>query len=158
MLKNAPIKTLALVALAALTTACAGPRYHADPLQDVGKHQMPEVALMVSNDTRPGFQKAMEKWLDRNGYPYYVEAPGAERPYNKLALEHDGRWSWSLATFMAEASIEAYYQGRPVGRVDYEAKNNFRLKKFGHAETRIQYMMDALFAKKSHGEANRAIR
>lgn len=137
-----------------LLTGCAGPQYSGNPIEKIDTSHL---VIINNKDTKPGFQKTMETWLDGHGYTYEVLPNGSEFDLDKINLEYKGVWRWDLAIFLSEAYINAYYKGQRIGEVSYIAKNNLNTNKYSDAETRINYLMDLMFGKVTVNEANKMI-
>lgn len=138
----------------AVLAGCAGPKYIGSVIEDVGNT---EIVIINDKETRSGFQKAMEDWLNSHNYEYVVAPDSSKHDLDKLSLEYVGLWSWDLAIFLADARITAYHKGQKVGEVKYKASNNFNFSKFGNGAERIKHMMDVLFGKITTDEANKTI-
>ena len=144
-------KSLAGVVALIVLSGCAGPRYLGTAIEE------PQVAgIVIVNDvkTRPGFQEAMESWLNSRNYNFEVIPDGSEHDPRKLTLEYIGYWSWDLAMYLDEAYIEAFRQGESVAKIEFKAPNSLNLNKIGNAEQRIFNMMELLFGEISIEEAN----
>lgn len=140
-----------VVLLVLLLTGCAGPKYIGSVIEDVGSA---EIVIIIDKDTRSGFQKAIEDWLNSHNYKYVVVPDGSKHDLDKLSLEYVGLWSWDFAIFLADARITAYHKGQKVGEVKYKASNNLNINKWGSGAERIKHMMDVLFGKITAGELN----
>ena len=136
----------------AILAGCAGPKYTGSTIADIGGA---EIVIINDKETRSGFQKAMEDWLNSHNYEYVVAPDSSKHDLDKLSLEYIGLWSWDLAIFLADARITAYHKGQRVGEVKYKASNNFNFSKFGGGAERIKHMMDVLFGKITTDEANK---
>ena len=148
-------KLFCYIFIITLFTGCAGPRYTGFSI----KHpQKTEVVIIEDKETRIGFRTAMESWLTENDFQYIILPDGSPFDQNKINLEYEGHWNWDLALFLYDARITAFCKGQKVGEVRFKAPNSLNLNKYGHAETRIKFMMDALFAKISFADANNKLK
>ncbi len=142
--------------LVAFLAGCAGPKYTGSGIGNLGGV---EIVIINDKETRSGFQKAMEDWLNSHHYKYVVVPDGSKPDLDKLSLEYVGLWSfdwiWVPVIFLADARITAYHKGQRVGEVEYKASNNFNPSKLGGGEERIRNMMDVLFGKRTIDEANK---
>ena len=148
---------LTTVLLTIFLGGCASPKYNAKPI--TSDHQNKNIQVVIVNDenTREGFQKAMESWLSKNNYKYTISSDGAQHNLDSLTLEYEGKWGWDLAIYLNDAYIEAFKNGQRVGKVDYKAPNSLSTSKFGKAEQRIGYMMSILFGEMTKDSANKLI-
>lgn len=137
-----------------LLVGCAGPKYSGTPIEKI---DTPHIVIINNKDTKPGFQKTMEAWLNGHGHTYEVLPNGSRFDLDQINLEYKGVWRWDLAIFLNEAYINAYYKGQRIGEVSYIAPNNLNTGKYSDAEIRINYMMDVLFGKITASEANKLI-
>lgn len=136
----------------AVLAGSTGPKYSGSVIEDAGSA---EIVIINDRETRSGFQKAMEEWLNSHNYKYVVVPDGSEHDLDKLSLEYVGLWSWDMAIFLADARITAYHKGQKVGEAKYKASNNFNFNKFGNGAERIKHMMDVLFGKITTDEVNK---
>ena len=144
-------KVLWCVFFIVFLAGCAGPKFSGsaiEPLNNAG------IVIVKDNDTRNGFLETIERWLDNHNFEYVVVSDNSKHQLDKLTLEYVGRWSWDLALYLREARISAYHEGQRVGEVEFKAANSLNFNKFGNAEKRISYMMDALFGERSVNEIN----
>ncbi|MCL1123650.1 Sbal_3080 family lipoprotein [Shewanella surugensis] len=134
-----------------LLSGCGSPRYTAKPIEALTN----QVDIVIINDeaTREGFLETMESWLTEHHYQYTVQSEGEKHDLNKLTLEYEGHWTWDLALYLKRAEIKAFQHGQRVGEVDFKVPYTANPNKFGNAEKRIRFMMDALFGQITAEEA-----
>jgi len=147
-------KTLWCVFLVVFLAGCAGPKFSGSAIETFNDAK---IVIVKDNDTRNGFLEAMERWLDNHNFEYVVVPDNSKHQLDKLTLEYVGKWSWDLALYLREARISAYQEGQRVGEVEFRAANSLNLNKFGNAEKRISYMMDALLGESSVNEINKKL-
>ena len=147
-------RVLFSIVLSVFLVGCGSPRYLGTAIPDVSKK--PEVVIVQDAETRPGFLDTMKNWLDRNNYTYSVVPDKSKHDLSKLTLEYEGHWGWDLALYLKNAEINAFKDGQRVGEVTFKVPYTANPSKFGVAETRINYMMDALFGKMTPEEATKA--
>lgn len=145
-----------ILSLAAMA-GCAGPRITGEAIPAEITSVNPEILSINDAETREGFQRAVEKWLSKNGKKYSVKSGHSKHEPDKITLEYEGKWSWDLALYLGEAEIEAFYNGRHVSSVSFRASNNLNTNKWGDAEGRINLMLDVLFGKISAADATRKL-
>lgn len=150
-------KVTIITAIAIVITGCAGPRYNGSAIAPELHQHKPQVVVIEDAETREGFRKTIENWLQKNNYQYSISPDGSKHNQDILTIEYVGHWNWDLALYLSRAKIEAFHQGQRVGEVTYKAPNTLNTNKFSNAEERIEYMLEVLFGKISDIEANRSI-
>ena len=139
--------------LLSLLTGCSSPTFKGQAIPSQYRQQ--EITIVRDKETRQGFIQVMEDWLKNNRYDYKVQEETSLVDPQVLTLTFEGKWGWDMTTFLANAFIDAQYQGKRVGRVHYYTPSwAVNSKKFAKAEDRIQMMMDALFGTLSFPEVN----
>jgi uncharacterized protein YcfL len=147
-------KYLLLSILSIILVGCASPRYigNAIPQTDI----KPEVVIVQDKETRAGFLKTIETWLQEHNYAYTVVPDNSNHDLSKLTLEYEGHWGWDLALYLKQAEINAFQGGQRVGEVNFRVPYTANPNKFGDASTRIGYMMDTLFGQITPEQATKA--
>ena len=108
------------------------------------------ICIVPHPQTREGFQRAMEAWLEHRNYKVNVLPVGSNISDCAWSLTYSGEWSWDWSIYLADAEIIAYHNGTQVGKSEFNAPGgifNFNPKKWGSADTRVQEMMNRLFEK-----------
>jgi len=106
------------------------------------------ICIVPHPQTREGFQRAMEAWLEHYTYHVNVLPVGSNVSDCEWSRTYSGKWSWDGAIYLADADITAFQNGIQVGKAEFNVKGggwNINPKKYGSADTRIQEMMNRLF-------------
>lgn len=138
-----------------LITGCAGPKITGSKIPSSLLSRNPEILLINDNETRDGFNDAVEGWLKDKGKRYTVKPEYAKHDPSKITIEYVGYWGWDLAMYLERSEIDAFYNGQRVGSVSFKAPNSLNLNKWGNAEQRIRLMLDVLFGEKTAQAASR---
>lgn len=138
-----------------MISGCAAPKFSGDSIPENILKENPDVLSINDDETRDGFQEAVEKWLSGNEHPYVVKKENSPHDPEKLTIEYVGYWKWDLALYLSRAEIEAFYKGQRVSKVSFNAPNTLNGKKWGDAEERIGYMLDIMFNKINASEATK---
>ncbi len=134
-------------------TGCAGPRITGSTIPSNVLSNNPDVLLINDDETREGFNEAMEDWLKDNKKVYTVKPEHTQHDPEKLTIEYVGYWKWDMALYLSRAEIEAFHGGQRIGTVNFKAPNSLNPNKWGSGEERIKLMMDVLYGKKTAKEA-----
>tara|TARA_R110002124_G_scaffold61789_2_gene169054 strand:+ start:2373 stop:2837 length:465 start_codon:yes stop_codon:yes gene_type:complete len=136
-----------------MVTGCAGPRITGSAIPQNVLDAKPDIISIDDDETRQGFQQAVEGWLASNGLIYTVAPENSLHDPDKLTIEYEGVWRWDMALYLSRAHLEAFYKGQRVSKVSFVAPNSLNTNKWGKGEERIHLMMDVLFGKKSSSDA-----
>lgn len=147
-------KYLLLSVLSMTLVGCGSPGYVGNAIPET--NLKPEVVIVQDAETRSGFLKTMETWLQEHNYSYTVVPDKSKHDLSKLTLEYEGHWSWDVALYLKQAEINAFQGGQRVGEVKFKVPYTANPNKFGDASTRIGYMMDALFGQMTPEQATKA--
>jgi len=79
--------------------------------------QAEKVCLVVHDDTREFFKTTLKEWLREQGITPDVYPQGTPVDICEWTLEYEGRWSWVVGLYLADAKITAYRDGSEAGRV-----------------------------------------
>jgi len=152
-------KIYVLLSLGALllVMGCAGPRITGGSIPSNVLSNKPDVLLINDDETREGFNEAVEDWLKDNKKVYTVKPEHSQHDPKKLTIEYVGHWKWDMALYLSRAEIEAFHGGQRIGSVNFKAPNSLNLNKWGSGEERIKLMMDVLYGKKTATEATREL-
>lgn len=147
-------KYLLLSVLSMTLVGCGAPGYVGSAIPKT--NLKPEVVIVQDAETRSGFLKTMETWLQEHNYAYTVVPDKSKHDLSKLTLEFEGHWSWDVALYLKQAEINAFQGGQRVGEVKFKVPYTANPNKFGDASTRIGYMMDTLFGQMTPEQATKA--
>ncbi len=145
-------KSLVILCMLILT-GCAGPSITGNAIPQIIIDAKPDILSIDDDETRQGFQQAVEGWLESNGHSYAVAPENSLHDPDKLTIEYEGIWKWDMALYLHQAFIEAFYKGERVSKVSFIAPNSLNTNKWGKGEERIKLMMDVLFGKKTPTDA-----
>ncbi len=152
-MKITTISTSLLCTLVILLSGCSSPKLTGTQIPEEILANNPQVLVINDDETRDGFQHAVEAWMDTNQISYVVKPEGEKHQPELITIEYVGYWSWDFALFLSRAEIEAFYQGQRVSKISYTAPNNMNTTKFGDADERIKLMLEVMFANQSLEEA-----
>lgn len=147
-------KRLLCVAAVLVMAGCSSPKFAGKPIEETNQPTK-QLTIVEDNATRDIFLSSMLNWCDLNGYTCKVAVDGTLPKEDELTLDYVSRWSWDVKTFIADARITAYQEGKRVGYVTFKAPNHLSFDKYGNDEARIKAMMDVLFKVTTAQEATR---
>jgi len=148
-------KTLLILSLPILLTACAAPKYSATPISPV--HQSKNITIVKDDATRAVFLDTMKEWCVETDHTCTVVSDGTPPNPEEVTLTYVSRWSWDLVTFIADADVKALKNNYIIGEVEFKAPNSGNLDKFGDDDKRIKSMMEILFGQQTVEEAQAKI-
>ena len=86
-----------------------------EPVPDI--LQAEKVCLVVDDDTRELFKTTLKDWLMEQGIEPDVYPQGTSVDICEWTIEYEGRWSWVVGLYLADAKITVYRDGYEAGRV-----------------------------------------
>lgn len=146
-----------ILSILIIITGCASPKYSGTGIPQEILSANPDVLSINDTETRDGYQVAVEKWLSENNLNFVVKPENAQHDPEKITIEYVGYWKWDMALYLSNAEMEAFYKGKSVSKVNFNAPNSLNANKWGDAETRIGLMMDIMFGKKTATEATKQL-
>ncbi|WP_432737357.1 Sbal_3080 family lipoprotein [Maridesulfovibrio sp. FT414] len=108
--------------------------------------QAETVCIIDDPETREGFKKAMQNWLNKENIKNQIVPASSKVDSCAWTMRYYGRWSWDLALFLSDAEITAYKNGIEAGEVNLRV-GQWDSHKFEDGDNRIYKMMDMLSGK-----------
>lgn len=108
-----------------------------------------KVCIIVHDDTREAFKTTIKEWLREQGITPDVYPQDSSEDICEWTLTYEGRWSWIVALYLADAKITAYHDGYEAGRawLDIGKWDGY---KWENGKQRIYKLLDLLSGKVDH--------
>nr|WP_239061090.1 Sbal_3080 family lipoprotein [Desulfovibrio sp. JC022] len=110
-----------------------------------------KVCIIVHDDTRETFKTTLKEWLREQGITPDIYPQDSSEDVCEWTLKYEGRWSWIVALYLADAKITAYNDGYEAGRAWLEV-GKWDGHKWEDGKGRIYKLMDMLSGKVDHYE------
>ncbi|WP_421902039.1 Sbal_3080 family lipoprotein [Maridesulfovibrio sp.] len=113
--------------------------------------QAEKVCIIEHDDTREAFKTTIKEWLREQGITPDVYPQGTSVDICEWTLEYEGRWSWMVGLYLADAKLTAYHDGSEAGRawLDIGKWDGYKWEK---GKVRIYKLLDMLSGKVDHYE------
>jgi hypothetical protein len=126
----------------ALVSGCA---IH-QTVKPVERFAAKEVCIIDNPAVRPGFLDSYRRALTDKGYLVKQLPVGASIIECRITSTYTANWRWDLAMYMSFADIVVYDNGKPVGKVTYDAtRGGGNMGKFIDASKKITELVNQLF-------------
>lgn len=141
------IKVFLIFSLLGLASACSSMKVVNEPVPEV--LDADKVCIVVDDNTRELFKTTIKEWLREQGITPDVYPQDTSIDICEWTLEYEGRWSWAVGTYLADAKITAYHYGSEAGRAWMDV-GKWDGHKWEKAKVRIYKLMDMLAGKADH--------
>ncbi|NDV27755.1 Sbal_3080 family lipoprotein [Desulfovibrio sp. JC010] len=138
-----------LLIVVVLVSGCTSIKVVNEPVPEI--LQADKVCIIVHDDTREVFKTTLKEWLREQGITPDVYPQETSVDVCEWTLEYEGRWSWVVALYLADAKITAYHDGAEAGRAWLEI-GKWDGHKWEGGKQRIRKLMDMLSGKVDHYE------
>ncbi|MFW5498799.1 MULTISPECIES: Sbal_3080 family lipoprotein [unclassified Maridesulfovibrio] len=120
-----------------------------EPVPDI--LQAEKVCIVVHDDTRELFKTTLKEWMREQGITPDIYPQDTSVDICEWSLTYEGRWSWMVGLYLADAKITAYRDGSEAGRawLDIGKWDGY---KWEDGKVRIYKLMDMLSGKVDHYE------
>ncbi len=145
-------KLLLILIFFGFTAGCTSMKVTNEPVPEI--LQADKVCIIEHDDTRESFKTTIKEWLREQGITPDVYPQGTPEDICEWTLEYEGRWSWVVGLYLADAKIVAYRDGSEAGRVwlDVGKWDGYKWEK---GKVRIYKLLDMLSGKVDHYELAR---
>ncbi len=112
-----------------------------------------KVCIIVHDDTRETFKTTLKEWLIEQGVSPDIYPQDTSEDVCEWTLKYEGRWSWIVALYLADAKITAYHDGDEAGRAWLNV-GKWDGYKWEDGKGRIYKLMDMLSGKADQYKLN----
>ena len=137
-------------------TGCASNKGITD-LKQFKTNEKPQVVILRDAPTRVTVLPVLTKWFNDNGYSSIVIESLQESNPDQYLFSYRAWWGWDIATYMRRVEMRVKSKGETLGYLDFDALQYGGFGKFGNAENRLIILLDALFGKITHEQANKLL-
>lgn len=141
------IKIFLIFTLLGSASACSSMKVVNEPVPEI--LDADRVCIIVHDETREVFKTTLKEWLREQGITPDVYPQDAVVDSCEWSLRYEGRWSWAVGTYLADAKITAYRYGSEAGRSWLDV-GKWDGHKWEKAKVRIYKLMDMLAGKADH--------